>query len=247
MGGVTYRKWGRVVRWENGVVVHVEEAGEAREENGVFFAAPIAEREALPDVDAERVIQLARSIGPAERVIVTEGVAIHECDGIRWREETRRVHVSLIHKERRWRVVVDDAAQVARVRSVLARCEYFRFDTGRHIRLMPHVAAAFQFQCAYEQLPGGRDGAGKPIEHCRVEGEPPNVYRPSYRVRPVRKWLNVRPIPFGTIDRRVWDAVAVVDARRLEVLVDDGTKHSYVTPIRLDRVLAVSELGEVLL
>jgi hypothetical protein len=246
---VTYRKWGRVVRWENGVLVHVEEAGEAREENGVFVAAPIAEREALPDVDADRVIQIARSIGPAERVIVTEGVAIHECDGIRWREETHRVHVSL-YKERIGRVLVDDAAQVARVRSVLARCGGYRADTRRRVRLMPHVAAALQFQCAYEQLPGGRDGAGKPIEYCRVKGEPPNVYRPSYRVRPVRKWLNVRPVPFGTIDRGAPEAVAVVHAPRSEgvlVLVDDGTKYSYVTPIRLDRVLAASEAGEVLL
>src|SRR5919206_498463 len=28
-----YRKWGRTVRWENGTLVRVEEAGEAREEN----------------------------------------------------------------------------------------------------------------------------------------------------------------------------------------------------------------------
>ena len=43
-----YRKWGRTVRWENGTIVRVEEAGEAREEDGVFFARPIAERVPLP-------------------------------------------------------------------------------------------------------------------------------------------------------------------------------------------------------
>ena len=33
-----YRKWGRVVRWEDGHLVRVEEAGEAREEGGRIVA-----------------------------------------------------------------------------------------------------------------------------------------------------------------------------------------------------------------
>jgi hypothetical protein len=36
-----YRKWGRVVRYENGITVRVEEAGEAIEKDGVFRSAPM--------------------------------------------------------------------------------------------------------------------------------------------------------------------------------------------------------------
>lgn len=199
-----YRKWGRVVRWENGTLVRVEEAGEAREENGVFYAQPIAERVALPEVDAAWVVETARAIGEAERVVVVAGFAIHEYGDVRWEDETRRVHVALTRKP--WRVFVDDF-DVATVRDALARCE------GE--KDFAHLIRSPQF----EQLPGGLDGYGRPIEHRRVDGEPPNFYRPSYRVRPVRRWMNVRAIPSGSMQAGP-KVLALVDGGK--ALVDDN-------------------------
>jgi hypothetical protein len=258
---VIYRKWGRVVRWENGIVVRVEEAGEAREENGVFLAQPIEHTVILNREDGEgapaRVIAVAEGILRyaqddirAERVIVTEGVALHECGGVRWEEETRRVHVALTRKL--WRVLVDDAAGVARVAAALARCE--REKSFEHVRLAPQIAKSLvedRHSClssggGIEQLPGGLDGYGRPIEHRRVDGEPPNVYRPSYRVRPVPMWLNLRALPFGVFDPDAPEAIALLDAPSPTALVDDGGR-VFVTPLRIDRVIAVSERGEMLL
>ena len=233
-----YRKWGRVVRWENGTIVRVEEAGEAREEDGKFFAQPIAERVALPEVDAEGVIETARAIGKAERVIVAAGVAVHEYGGTRWEETTWRIHVALTRKP--WRVLVDDA-DVAPVARALGN----RYEGQREFG---HLIVPRQFHelvhCAKEQLPGGLDGYGRPIEHCRVgNGEPPNFYRPSYRVRPVRKWMNVRAIPFGVMQA----------APRVLALVDGGkalVEHegrAFITSLRLARAIAANERGEMLL
>jgi len=250
---MTYRKWGRVVRWENGVVVHVDEAGEALEENGVFFARPIEHSVILSGSEgsrarvvalAEGILRCAQDDTKAERVIVTEGVAVHEYDGVRWDEETRRVHVALARKP--WRVLVENADVIERVASALQRCEGER-DFER-VRLAPHVAAVLilTLPCEREQLPGGRDGYGRPIEHCRVEGDPPNVYRPSYRVRPVPMWLNVRALPFGVVDPSAPEAVALLDAPAPTALVVDGAR-AFITPLRLDRVIAVSRGGEMLL
>lgn len=194
-----YRKWGRVVRWENGTLIRVEEAGEAREENGVFEARPIGERVALPEVDDAWVIKTAKAIGEAERVFIAEGVAIHEYGDTRWQETTRRVHVALTRKP--WRVLVDDA-EVQPIKDALARCE-----GERDFELVTPQ---------FEQMPGGLDGYGRPIEHRRAEGEPPNFYRPSYRVRPVRKWLNLRAIPSGVVQPAP-RVLAPVDGGRLLV------------------------------
>ncbi len=105
----------------------------------------------------------------------------------------------------------------------------------------PHIH--LDAHCAKEQLPGGRDGYGRPIEHHRVDGEPPNFYRPSYRVRPIRQWMNVRAIPFGTMQSAP-KVLALVDGGK--ALVDDGGR-VFVTPLRVDRVTAAAESGELLL
>jgi hypothetical protein len=236
---VIYRKWGRAVRWENGTIVRVEEAGEAWEEDGVFFAQPIAERVALPPVDVAGVVATARAVGNAERVIVSHGVALHECDGVRWHEETRRVHVALTRKP--WRVLVDDAEVVGPVADALALCKGEK--DFEHVLVPPQVK--IDVNCEKEQMPGGLDGYGRPIERRRVEGEPPNFYRPSYRVRPVRRWMNVRAIPFGTM-RPAPHAIAIVDAPIPTALVEDNER-VFVTRLRVDRVTAVGERGEMLL
>ena len=234
-----YRKWGRVVRWENGTLVRVEEAGGAWERRfgyRGFWAEPIAQRKRLPEIDASWVIETARAIGGAERVIVTEGVALHECGGVRWREHTRRIHVALTRKP--WRVLVDDF-DVATVADALARCEGER--DFEHVLVPPHIK--IEVNCPREQLAGGLDGYGRPIERCRVEGEPPNFYRPSYRVRPVRRWMNVRAIPFGTMQPAP-KAIALVDGGKALV---EHEGRVFVTQLRVDRVNAAAESGEMLL
>lgn len=232
-----YRKWGRSVRWENGVIVRVEEAGEAREENGVFIAQPIgdvgrasappgglksAPRPTLPD----EVLRFAQDVRSIERIVALDGVAIHECDGVRWTDRTRRLHVALVNAP--WRALIDlakfDLALVRRVADALARCEgTASYD---HLRLAPHVAAAFvaHLSCKREQMPAPHDGSGRRVRPMDVDGDPPNVYRPSYRVRPVAAWLNVRAVPFGLITRHTPEAIAIIDAPRPTFLVQDGRR-----------------------
>ncbi|HYU26562.1 MAG TPA: hypothetical protein VEO74_15230 [Thermoanaerobaculia bacterium] len=241
-----YRKWGRAVRWENGTIVRVEEAGEAREEDGVFFAQPIAHgvipsgREGSPArviAVAEGILRCAQDDMKIERVLVSEGIALHECDSVRWHEETRHVHVALTRGP--WRVLIDDAEVVGRVADALARCEGER--DFEHVLVPPQIK--IDVNCEKEQMPGGLDGYGRPIERHRVEGEPPNFYRPSYRVRPVRRWMNVRAIPFGTM-RPAPQVIALVDGAKALVEHDERV---FVTRLRVDRVTAAGERGEMLL
>ncbi len=242
-----YRKWGRVVRWENGTIVRVEEAGEAREENGMFVAQPIAHR-VIPSAGegspahvvalAEGILRCAQDDTKIERVIVSFGVALHECDSVGWHEETQRLHVALTRRP--WRVLVDDVDLVQRVAGALARCEGEK--DFEHVLVPPHLK--IDADCEREQQPGGLDGYGRPIERRRVEGEPPNFYRPSYRTRPVRRWMNVRAQPFGTVDVSAPKAIALVDGGK--VLVEhDG--RVFVTQLRVGRVIAAGERGEMLL
>src|SRR5207248_1115667 len=95
-----YRKWGRSVRYENGIFITVSEAGEAIEKDGVFQARPAIEvpaqtRVSVPhsagaDLDAfvaatqVNVAQTLLSVRPGriERFIASAGTAIHETDGV---------------------------------------------------------------------------------------------------------------------------------------------------------------------
>jgi len=218
---VSYRKWGRVVRWENGVVVRVDEAGEAREEDGVFIAEPIEHSVPLSDEPTLPPEVLRFAHADMERLIVSEGVAVHECDGIRWSERTRRVHVSLARAP--LRATLDladfDLDLVRRIdlRDVRSRA----FD---RIRLAPHVFASFLpsliGKIDLEQMPAPHDGRGLPVERRTVAGAPPNVFRPSYRVRPVPAWFNLRAVPFGAIDRDAPEAIARLDDGLL--VIDEG-------------------------
>lgn len=228
-----YRKWGRVVRWENGVVVRVEEAGEAIEENGVFDAHPIAERVPLPDVECGGH---AAGLRDVERLILSEGVAVHECDGVRWSDRTRRMHVSLAHAPHRATLDLADFDFDLLRRIDLRDVEARQFD---RIRLAPHVFASLlpSLDIAKEQMPSPHDGRGRPVERRRVEGDPPNVYRPSYRIPPIPAWFNVRAIPFGTIDRNAPVAIARLDDGLL--VIDDGRAFH----ARVDRI-EVTAVGE---
>ncbi len=274
----SYRKWGRVVRYENGITIRVEEAGEASETDGVFRAGPLQfdrraqlrwaeppwvggkiEPPSLPPTShggsAQRgwALQMPDSVA-AERVIITSGIARHETNGVTWTEESQRVHISLIKPP--LRVLIDlttfDAEVIGSIAAALARAGEAREAPSR-VRLAPSVAAALLpsliGELAMEQAGGGIDGWGQTIETRAVTSDPPpNWYRPGYASRPVRAWLNIRALPFGSIDENAPRAVALLapaEGTLLHVLCADGDD-VYPAMIDAGRIAAVSR-GEPVL
>jgi hypothetical protein len=234
---MTYRKWGRSVRWENGTIVRMDEAGEAVERDGEFIAHPIAERRELPEV---RIPKLELR---SERVILSEGVAVHEIDGVTWTERARRMHISMVNAP--FRMLLDQATfDVPHdLLELFARVEG-RSEPPSRMTLAPRVAASIlhSLEIDLAQRAGEHpDGEGRPVETCAAEGEPPNWYRPSYRVRPVRAWFNLTALPFGAVD----DATPRVVARLGgdDVLVVDGDR-VYAAALQPGRVLAVGGAAE---
>jgi hypothetical protein len=183
-----------------------------------------------------------------ERLIISAGVSIHETNGVTWSEESQRVHLSLVKEK--LRVLIDlasfDLDAIRAASSALARAGDAREAPAR-IRLSPNVAAALLpsliGEIAIEQRDGGLDGRGQLIETRAVTaGEPPNWYRPSYSIRPRRAWLNLRPLPFGTIDDGAPIAVALlapVAGTNLRVLCIDGDD-VFPAGVSAERVAAVS-------
>lgn len=240
-----YRKRGRVVRHENGVLLRVAEAGEALERGVAFECRPLRERVTLPEIDERRVVETVRAIHELphiERVLVSEGMAEHEYGDARWRDETQRVHVAIAAHG--LRAVLDfasfDTAPIARVASVLANGVHDA-PPPESIRVAPHLAASLMTSLigliAIDQVPQGVDGNGDPIEALELTNgmQWPNWYRPSYRIRPISMPFHLRARPFGVLDPDAPEAIALVGPRR--VLLEDGA----VVPIRLDRVHAVGE------
>ncbi len=229
-----YRKWGRTARFENGTIVRVEEAGEAVEEGGEFHARPLDERKALPDLPVPSCpLQ-------AERAVMVEGIAAHEVTGVAWTERTRRLHLSIARPP--FRMLIDQADfEIDRgLLELFARLEGRREPPPR-LTLAPRVTAAMLpaliGRIDLAQRAGETpDGNGQPVESRPVEGELPNWYRPSYRVRPVRAWFNLLALPFGLLDHGVPRAVALLDHG--DVLCADGD-HVYAAALSIARVLAV--------
>jgi hypothetical protein len=230
-----YRKWGRVVRYENGTNVRVEEAGEAVEQDGVFRAGPIAHGVQLrwDEPSLFSATHTLRVPDPCtiERLIITAGIAVHETNGVNWTEESQRVHISLA--KRPLRALIDlasvDADLVNAIAAALARAGEPREQPPR-LRLASNVSAALLpsliGELSMEQTGGGFDGKGQQIETRAVTADPPpNWYRPGYAVRPVRAWLNIRALPFGSIDRTAPLGIALlapVHGTSLNVLCVDG-------------------------
>jgi hypothetical protein len=253
-----YRKRGSVVRYERGVIIRVEEAGEAREIGEEFIAAPLGAPVILSREDGEgsqltRVAdEILRSVQDnggvrVERLLVSEGAAEHEYGDRTWSETTRRLHLSLTDGTRRALLDQGDfaLAHVTRVARALRACEGERALEG--VVLEPNVAAALLphliGRIELEQTAALHDGYGRPIERCRVDGEPPNVYRPSYRMRPVPAWHHLRAIPFGVIDKRLPRAVALLappDPPTLQLLCVDGER-SFVARVEVRSVRAAGE------
>jgi hypothetical protein len=265
MTGV-YRKWGRVIRYENGVTIRVEEAGEAIEGDGVFRAAPMAPGagtcraqlrwaeppSSLPTAQGDSAQRSWALQVPApctvERLIITAGVARHETNGVTWTEESHRVHISLINPP--LRALIDlasfDFDFVQTIGVALARAEPER-EAPPRVRLAPNVAAVLLpsliGELAMEQTGGGFDGRGQRVETRAVTADPPpNWYRPGYAVQPVRAWLNIRALPFGSIDKRAPLAIALLgpaEGMMLRVLCDDG-EAIFPTTIEACRIAAIS-------
>ena len=266
-----YRKWGRVVRYETGMMISVSESGQAFEKDGVFQARPMVEepaqtRVSVPHQDPElaafvkatqtNVAQTLLSVrsGRIERLIASSGVATHETNGITWTEESRRVHISLVNPP--LRALVDlasfDREIVQTVAHALARAGTER-NAPKRIRLAPNVSAAILpsliGELAMEQTGGGFDGRGQPIETRAVTHDtPPNWYRPGYAVKPVRAWFNIRALPFGRIDPDAPLAVALLEpvhGTALRVLCVDGDD-VFPTTVDASHIVAVSPSTPVL-
>ncbi|HEY0157045.1 MAG TPA: hypothetical protein VGF28_07095 [Thermoanaerobaculia bacterium] len=235
-----YRKRGAVARWEHGTLIRVTESGVAIEEGDLFTCHPEGGEEALavppppkPDIEAERVI-------------VSRGIAHHQSGDRAWSEETRRFHAALVHG--RLRALVDDEADVGPVAEALRRAGAEREAPSR-LRLAPGVTAALVPSLAgiappnvrLLQTAGGVDGYGNEI--VEAEGEWPNWYRPSYRVRPVRMPHNLRlECDVTEIDERRPRAIALlapVEGLTLRVLVEEGAR-VYPCTVRVTHIDAVS-------
>jgi hypothetical protein len=238
-----YRKHGAVARWENGTVIRVTEAGEARETGELFECWPVVEdrQSCLSGQAGLPVLHLPS----AERLIVTRGLAHHQYGERTWTEETRRVHASLVHGKLRalFDGETDDGLQ--HIAETLKKAEGER-EAPRHLRLAPNVTAALipsLLGIAHViQTAGGVDGYGNAI--VEAEGDWPNWYRPSYRIRPVRVPHNLRlEHPATQIDETLPRAIALlapVDGLTLRVLVEDGAR-VYPCTVRVTRIEAVSD------
>lgn len=268
-----YRKEGIIDRWENGTLVHVQESGVAVE-GDVFECYPAPSSEGRRSTDAAQpqpnsgedispsprrgeLPQVARAIhdlippGVAvERLILTEGVADHEYDDRTWREESRRLHLSLTRD--RIRALVDlasfDLSPVATIANALSRLTSERPAPPR-LRLAPNVTAALipmllslaPPNIRLVQTATGIDGKGNLVEEAA--GDWPNWYRPSYRVPPMRVPLHLRiECDVTEIDAGRPIAVALlasVHGPVLRVLVDDGSS-AYPATVRIARIDAVA-------
>lgn len=241
------------MRRENGFLVRIDESGEAVEESGRFHAAPALDGGGSRHIDESEVNATAGAIARIasgvllERLIVSEGVAFHEFGDVSWTAVARRVHVAMAVAP--YRALVDLATFstdiIERVATALPR---LRGDRERppNLRLADHVGAALlPSVCGVipvQQWAAPHDGKGAWIENIPVAGEPPNWFRPSYRVRPVRAWFHLRAEELGTIDPDTPEAIALLGPirdRTLRVLCVDRDD-VYATTIEVQRIRATA-------
>jgi hypothetical protein len=256
-----YRKFGRTVRYENGTLVRVEEAGEAIETPDTFRCNPIREaaRFSAPvsTEEVEKTIDQIRSmVKPPlviERLVASEGLAEHEFGDRRWRETTRRVHLSIARPPHR--AIIDlgdfDLADVQSAADALRNAGAER-DAPQRLRLAPNVAAALLPSLVgivppnvhLTQTAGGLDGKGQPIDACSLGGAPwPNWYRPSYRSRPLRAPFHLRAACDVTeIDENLPRAIALLappDGLTLRVLCVGGAE-AFPATVHVSRIDAIA-------
>ena len=176
-------------------------------------------------------------------MVLVEGVAIHETNGVTWTERTRRMHLSIVKPP--FRMLVDQASFDVdqSLLELFGRIEGRREPPPR-MTLAPRVSAAIlhALPISLAQRAGEHpDGQGRPVETLAAEGQPPNWYRPSYRVRPIRAWFNLMALPFGKLDGGAPRAMARLGGD--DVLCVDGDR-VYATALNPRRVLAVGGAAE---
>jgi hypothetical protein len=243
MSAEHYQKRGAVIRREGSMLLRISEAGEAIDDGATFIVRPI-DSEPIDAPPADAVINVADQLAQLnpERLIVSEGIAHHVCDGREWREESRRIHIALTHE--RMRVIIDHADfdqldDIARVAHALRAVRNER--AADRVRLAPSVTAALLpsllDKVDVEQLPAMHDGRGLPITQRAASAPHPNVFRPTYRHRPIAMPFNLCAKPFGVIDDAPL-AIAIVNGSQL--LCVDGSD-VFLMPLRIDDIRAVGE------
>jgi hypothetical protein len=249
---IVYRKHGSVARWENGTLIRVTECGVAIEDRDTFECKPLecgGHASAFQSGGLATALQNLRDI-KFERLIVTHGFAEHECEGRTWREETNRVHASLVHDKLRALVdtTIDHLDNILTIANALDRAEpddvaisRVRLEPNVTAAVLPHLVGRTPSNVRLIQTKGGVDGYGNDI--VEADSDWPNVYRPSYRVRPVRMPLNLRlECDTTLIDDDAPRAIALlapVTGLTIRVLVVDGDR-VFPATITIDRILAVS-------
>ena len=245
-----YRKWGRSVRREGPHLVMVDEAGEAVEAGGIFRTRALGEDVDLRAPDTAAVEQAAREIESIatsplsiERLLVSEGTVRHQFGDQTWTDTARRVHVSVASGPLR---AIFDLAEFRfeTLRSgiaALARVGKER-KPPKKIRLAEHIGAALLAfaPLAKIQSAAPHDGKGEAILEQLALHEPPNSFRPSYRIRPRRAWFHLRVAPFGVVESGLPAAVALlapVSRRELRVLCVDG-RSVYATTVPMRPIIA---------
>lgn len=246
-----YRKWGRSVRREGARIVRVDEAGEADESPDVFRTRPIGDSIDLPAPDAGSVDSAARAIESIieppliiERLFVSEANVAHECNGIRWYEALRRVHVAIARPPIRALVDLADFQfdVVQSIASALVRAGGER-EAPKRIRIAGNVGAALLPLLPIEKSQSSalHDGKGLPVAARTVgKSEAPNWFRPSYRLHPRRAWFHLRAEPFGRLDDEAPQAIALLAAvgeRQIRVLCVDGNR-VFPTALAIRRAVA---------
>lgn len=254
----TYRKRGSIVRYENGTFVRVRESGEAVEDGTLFRCAPAPDAGDVPEVDEGELRQFVDRVRAAahglsiERLIATEGHAVHEFAGRSWMEKMRRVHLSLAKDDRR--ALIDeeryDTSAVDEIAPLFANMGRPR-PAPPVLRLAPRVMAALTRSLAgvappnvhLQQRAGEIDGKGNPILDSSGP-EWPNWYRPSYRLRPQRTAFNLlAKCSVTVVNPDLPRAVALLAPPHglvLDVLCVEG-EEVYPAAVRIIRIDAVAE------
>ena len=207
-----------MVRYENGIFISVSEAGEAFEQDGVFQARPAREvpaqtgvsvpHSALADLESMSMWHRHSCLcGPAGSSASSPPPASRrtKSNGSKWTEESRRVHISLVNPP--LRALIDLASFDIEIVTHDRRRACARRRGARRAETHPSRAERFRRRSSrrssaswrWSRRGGGFDGRGQPIETRAVTHDaPPNWYRPGYAVRPVRAWMNIRALPFGS-------------------------------------------------
>jgi len=247
-----YRKHGTVARWENGTLIRVTESGIAIEDGEYFECRPLecgGSAAAFESGGIAAALQKLHGL-PFERLIITHGIAEHECEGRTWREETDRIHASLVHNK--LRALVDSTTRrlddIFRIARALQRAEEnertierVKLEPNVTAALLPHLAGRTPPDVRLLQTAGGIDGYGNPI--VEAENDWPNAWRPSYRVRPVRMPLDLRLECASThVDEDAPRAIALlapVTGLTIRVLIEDA-RRVYPATITVSNIRAVS-------